>query len=311
MAESNFEKRKFERELSENRYASRKHNDAYNNEQMILRREIRDVTDDNRFIGDETNLSNEIIEKRKLERKLKLEGYELSNHNQPCNSSNYILQSKITSLSLEISYIKSEIRKLSDKRIKKENLERKLRQKEYELQNHNQRCNSINSILQSKICFLSTWARYIESEIRKAKIPPDPVFHPLPQNKTCANRLLFFLHMPVHIEILARFTIMSQQMLLPNTDKLKYTGLNENNLKTIRNSTEVPRYQLQTSLKTYYNNHNPSQRCLSWKVHIYSAENPTRHVGPYNVMEFTKIGEGCWYPDNLSPFMIWDGEIFH
>ena len=256
-------------------------------------------------------LDDQKFEKEKVEKELSENKLTLTNHNNDCDIEQRIIKREIRDIkSAHIFFADEE--KLSDEKIKKENLEsleRKLRQKEYELQNHNQRCNLINSILQSKISSLSEEIWQIECEIRKAKIPPDPMFHPLPQNATCANRVLFFLHMPVHIEILARFTIMSQQMLLPNTDKLKYTGLDKNKLQTMRYSTEVPKNLSKTSLQTYYNNHNPSKRSLSMKFHIYSAQEPPQHAGPKDVMAFKKKGEGSWYPDTLSPLMLWSGGI--
>ena len=242
-------------------------------------------------------LDDKKFEKEKVEKELSENKLTLTNHNNDCDIEQRQIKREISELKYYMKW-------------QKRDLKRKLKEKENELSNHNQRCNSSNSILQSKISSLSEKIRQIEYEIRNAKKPPDPVFQPLPQNALRANRVLFFLHIPVHIQILARFTIMSQQMLLPNTDKLKYTGLDENKLQSIRNTTEVPENHLKTSLQIYYNNHNPTKICPSMKVHIYSAEEPPQHVGPTDVTEFTKKGEGCWYPDTLSPLMFWSGGDF-
>jgi hypothetical protein len=53
-------------------------------------------------------------------------------------------------------------------------------------------------------------------ELQEATTPPPSICVSLPKDDTKAYTVLFFLYMPSELSALARLSVMSQQMLLPD-----------------------------------------------------------------------------------------------
>ena len=168
------------------------------------------------------------------------------------------------------------------------------------------------SNLQRDVANLNSELKVLKAKIRTARKPPDPIFQPLPKQESKAFRALFFIYMPKDLEILAQFTVMAQQMLLPNENKFPHTALDEIAYKRIQESVKIPKPPLKfkTDMIQYYNNYsklrNTSRETLKIK---YTGDIPDK-VGNPDVMNYHDKSEGIWYPDDLYPFIAWDGGEF-
>ena len=176
--------------------------------------------------------------------------------------------------------------------------------------------NSLNdtdmSILQRDVVALNSEVQFLVHKIRAERKPPEPVFQPLPKQESKAFSALFFIYMPKHLEILAQFTVMAQQMLLPNESKFPHTALDETVYNSIQESVKIPKHPLEftADMNQYYNQysqfHYTSRGTLKIK---YTGHIPDK-VGNYDVMKYRDKSEGVWYPDDLHPFIAWDGGKF-
>jgi DNA repair exonuclease SbcCD ATPase subunit len=57
-------------------------------------------------------------------------------------------------------------------------------------------------------------------ELTAAERAPPAVFQPMPESDQLARRAIFMLTMPERLQVLARLSVMAQQMLLPDDPKV-------------------------------------------------------------------------------------------
>ena len=176
--------------------------------------------------------------------------------------------------------------------------------------NYWDRCRSIESEISSQNRIIDR----VKSNIERVKKAPPPVFQPLPQNEDLAFPVLFFLHMPVNLQLLQRLSISAQQMLRPVQEIYCHTALNQKDYKAIeqlmqeRSANELSNW---TNWSNYYDIH--SKKSSSCRVvHIYSSSVPAKeqHVGPQDVEEIYSRSQGIWHPDSLTPQLLWNGGGF-
>ena len=81
---------------------------------------------------------------------------------------------------------------------------------------------------------LSDDIRTNKKSLVREKKPPDLVLQPLPRDKQLALPILFFLHMPADLKLLARMAISAQQILCPVETFRKGSALHRNAMAEIR-----------------------------------------------------------------------------
>ena len=150
-----------------------------------------------------------------------------------------------------------------------------------------------------------------EGLLKVKKIPPDPVFQPLPQDKDQGLKLLFFLHMPQELKLLTRLAISAQQILIPVEDFAKHSALALNHVNEIDQKIAIETSSW-TSLTNYYNEHLPSQQSFDQALHPFSNAKPPKpgHIGPKCIKEFSSSSQAVWHPDNMFHFVLWKGGEF-
>ncbi len=119
---------------------------------------------------------------------------------------------KVAGKRLQQSALKLEISALEDKlRIQKAELDSIV-----QYNRHGHVCAEHNK--QSRVVSVTTQqlSSSRERKINVEKMPPC-VIQPLPSDQNRALRILFFLHMPEHLRVLSRISVMAQQMLLPRS----------------------------------------------------------------------------------------------
>ena len=199
--------------------------------------------------------------------------------------------------------------------------ESELRQTEYKLEkrkdylrsiNHSHLHDSDESKLQRDVSALYSMLQQLRTQIRNARKPPDPVFQPLPKQESNAFRALFFIYMPKNIEVLAQFTGMAQQMLLPNKSKFTHTALDTKKYNSIHESVKIPKppQQFNTNIIQYYNQYSTLYSTSRETLKIKSSDVRPEKVGNSDVMNYHDKSEGIWYPDDLIPFIAWNGGEF-
>ena len=149
----------------------------------------------------------------------------------------------------------------------------------------------------------------ILGKIDDAKIPPDPVYQALPKQESKAFIFLFFIYMPLDMNVLAQFTIMAQQMLLPDARKYLHTALDKNMFCKIHETVKIP-VTPQTDIKAYYNRYSKLKSTSRLTIEIRSNDKPPKTVGYKDVMDYYSQNDGIWYPDDLSPLFAWKGGMF-
>ena len=147
--------------------------------------------------------------------------------------------------------------------------------------------------------------------LKKARRPPEPIFQPLPRSRNEALRILFFLHMPDELKLLARMAISARQIILPNEDFLSHTALDIDSAKEIAESIRVDVTNW-TSWTNFYNSHSPSKKSSNEVLHLFSEFAPAKrsHVGPSDVMDIQSPNQSVWHPDELKPTICWNGGGF-
>lgn len=154
-------------------------------------------------------------------------------------------------------------------------------------------------------------------KIEEAEKPPVPVIQPLPQNKTKAMKVLFFLHMPSEFRNLSRLSYTAQQLLIPKPWNNNFCGgeygtepCNIVELVEVENHTSkwADHYN---SYKFRQEYHYPKERTRGTSGHVDVAlidEVPNQeNIGPSNINDFYSKSVGVWYPDSCGICMVWNG----
>ncbi|KAG2441635.1 hypothetical protein HXX76_003254 [Chlamydomonas incerta] len=140
--------------------------------------------------------------------------------------------------------------------------------------------------------------------------PPAPVLQPLPTADGAARRWLFFLHMPPAFRCLSRLSFLAQQLLLPRP-------LDGRSPQLAAVHTAVSVQEPPTSVTAYYNGRRAQRTYITsptWpsggqdgSVLLYSAGDPPEKAGPGSIDQYNSPSDGVWYPDSLTPSMLWGG----
>ena len=170
----------------------------------------------------------------------------------------------------------------------------------------------MESKLLKDIVVLNAEVKSLVHKIQDERHPPDPVFQPLPKQESKAFSALFFIYMPKHLEILAQFTVMAQQMLLPNESKFPHTALDETVYNSIQESVKIPKHPhaFKADMNQYYNKYSQFDSTSRETLKIKSTGAIPDRVGSSDVMKYHDKSEGVWYPDDFHPIIAWDGGKF-
>ena len=152
--------------------------------------------------------------------------------------------------------------------------------------------------------------RNVEYQLQEALRPPAPVLQPLPQSESQAMRVLFFLHMPDHFQLLSRMSLTAQQMLLPKRHTVAMTAVAQAQFEEAWQDVQVP--DAPTSWVAYYNRHTdlPQAAENAVRVRSYDKPPPESEVRLRDVMCYRNHDDGVWHPDQLQPTMQWYGGDF-
>lgn len=153
---------------------------------------------------------------------------------------------------------------------------------------------------------ISRTQRDIESE----EVPPSPLIQPLPASKALAMKVIFFLEMPRHFQVLMRLSFMAQQMLLPRQDVV--------NIKSVGGQDEEIDIQSLIAVKNFvfdwashYMNHlgirSPVPLHATLASSHFDESAKKGQLGPSNVMSYTSDTDGVWHPDTSIPGLWWSG----
>ena len=172
--------------------------------------------------------------------------------------------------------------------------------------------NSVKHGIHPALKNIQTRISELQSSLQEAKLPPPPVFQPLPRDKNLGLIFLFFLHMPPNLKLLARMAISAKQGLIPNSSFCQHTALDVAEINRINDSLKV-NSSFWTSLANYYDSHLPSKASSNEVLHLFSQYSPAKpnHVGPRNVMDYTSPSQGVWHPDQLKSIILWSGGGFN
>ena len=155
-----------------------------------------------------------------------------------------------------------------------------------------------------------------KEKIRQEKKAPHPVFQPLPKESRPSLTILFFLHIPRNLEVLARLAISAQQILRPVKEICQYTALGENEMDNIDKMMQVYGQCCShwTAWVNYYDSHSSQRRSsCSGVLHPYFTYVPpnSNKVGPRDVMLFSSREDGVWRPFDENPILLWNGGGFN
>jgi len=146
-----------------------------------------------------------------------------------------------------------------------------------------------------------------EQMIKSEETPPPPLLQPLPNTKALAMRVIFFLEMPRHFQVLLRLSFMAQQMLLPTQHSVTVKGVGkEDEEMDIQGLIAVGEFKLDWT--SYYRQHLGLRSPVSLQATLASLySTPEQPLGPSNVMSYTSENDGVWHPDSLNPGLWWSG----
>jgi len=156
----------------------------------------------------------------------------------------------------------------------------------------------------SKISDVEQNISWTKRDIESEQEPPPPLLQPLPANEAQAMRIIFFLEMPRHFQVLLRLSFMAQQLLLPRQQAVTIKGAGEQDEEIdIQKLIAVEGFKL--DWKSYYTSHCgirspvPLQATLASSHFDSSAKK--KQLGPSNVMSYTSDNDGVWHPDTSFP----------
>lgn len=167
-------------------------------------------------------------------------------------------------------------------------------------------CKSSVNTLSSTVNSLESQLSTKKSNLKGALAAPSPVYQPLPQEKSNAMPIIFFLYMPPVFQLLSRLSFTAQQLMLPRPWAAAWGG-NEGSEK-IDISSQVTRQTTTFSWKDHYNihqhsqYHRPSHSRTGSDYHLLlrSVNNAVpQEVGPKNVDNMYSRTDGIWWPDQL------------
>mmetsp|Transcript_4547 Transcript_4547/g.6378 ORF Transcript_4547/g.6378 Transcript_4547/m.6378 type:complete len:405 (+) Transcript_4547:279-1493(+) len=188
-----------------------------------------------------------------------------------------------TILREETEYIEKQISERWEKIKEKKNKAHELRM-ELEKVEQSKKPNDYN--------YLSRNAQKIETDLKAAEKPPDPLLLSLPKDRKLALRALGFLHLPRDLCHLLDLGFAAQNLLNLKNNSLQPTSTSFTSYY-IGRSTHCKKGLIQTVAKLSTSNKVPTS------------------FGPTNIDEFQCRSDGVWYPDNLlcssSLTIMWKG----
>jgi hypothetical protein len=146
-----------------------------------------------------------------------------------------------------------------------------------------------------------------ERNIKSAEEPPPPLLQPLPASKDLAMKIIFFLEMPRHFQVLLRLSFMAQQMLLPRQQVVIIKGIGGQEEEIdIQQLITVEAFELDWN--SYYTVHRGLRSPVSLQATLASKyDKPKGKLGPSNVMSYQNDSDGVWHPDGMIPGLWWKG----
>ena len=207
----------------------------------------------------------------------------------------------------EIKRKKNEVERLKKKLNNQENQRDSLKSKRESYDYWSRKYDELTDSIKE----LDSAIRSTESCLSSEKIPPDPIFQPLPRDEESALRILFFLHMPEVLKILSRLAISAQQILCPIDDFCRHSALDSSRVAEIDKKMRQDSFA-STSWVRYYNEHSNKVATCKIILHPYSMHKPPKlkKVGPKNVEDFYSKSQCVWHPDSLQPVILWQGGGF-
>ena len=120
-------------------------------------------------------------------------------------------------------------------------------------------------------------------------------------------RVIFFLEMPRHFQVLLRLSFMAQQLLLPRQQAVTIKGAGKQDEEIdIQKLIAVEGFKLDWT--SYYRKHLGLRSPVSLQATLASLSVlPQQPLGPTNVMSYTSENDGVWHPDSLNPGLWWSG----
>ena len=118
---------------------------------------------------------------------------------------------------------------------------------------------------------------------------PHQFFQPLPKDESLALTILFFLHMPDDLKLLARMALSARQILIPNSDFCSHIAV-QYDLESIDNALRV-NVSNWTSWNNYYNNKSPHKESVNEVFKLYSEFSAPKsdHIGHRDVLNYRVV----------------------
>lgn len=143
-----------------------------------------------------------------------------------------------------------------------------------------------------------------KEEIKAAEKAPPPVLQPLPEDRSKALKVLFFLYMPTEMEILSRLTFTAQQLLIPRPFQACVFDSIKEKKKNMPWRSHFAGHQ-----NCQYYHTSPPRLGTEPFVHLSMTYAPpdSHLIGPRHVDYFHDMKDGIWYPDECNAHLIWSG----
>ena len=173
----------------------------------------------------------------------------------------------------------------------------------YSSSSNDQQYRQVDGKIQSIKQDISSTEQMIKSEEK----PPPLLLQPLPNTKALAMRVIFFLEMPRHFQVLLRLSFMAQQMLLPTQHSVTVKGVGkEDEEMHIQGLIAVGEFKLDWT--SYYRKNFGLRSPVSLQATLASLRgSPEQSEYPSNVMSYKSENDGVWHPDTLTPGLWWSG----
>lgn len=175
-------------------------------------------------------------------------------------------------------------------------------------ENETYRLTSEVDTLDGKIEHLDSALSSRNDSLKSALKAPLPVIQPLPRDENNAMPIIFFLYMPPVFQLLSRFSLTAQQLLIPKPWNSVWGGPEGTNKSDI--SSLVTRHDntyRQLSLRDHYKSrqdstyHKPSRKRVGNDYHLSLRSNDCipKEIGSSSVDHIDNKNDGIWYPDTL------------
>lgn len=129
---------------------------------------------------------------------------------------------------------------------------------------------------------------------------PAPVIQPLPADEPRALRCLFFLFMPEPFRLLARFSFMGQQALLPKPRAPPGHQAREATVMKLIDERVAATHGF--SWASHFNKFSGRRdaRDASVTLHVAPGDKVPEHPGPTQASLCASESDGIWHPDDFS-----------